>query len=118
MIDALKNPESRSRESIVVQRMDQPTRGSFLEQVDMFKPHAIHFKGHAKFDISVNSVKNSAYLAYVKHDDANTDWIEYRSFMDSFVDYPPRLNFLEGNDSKSIEGFNYFVSQPYLDVIL
>ena len=102
VIQALEKLREQFPGAIEVERLDNPDPRSFHQKIGEVKPHVLHFIGHGQWDI----VKQSGALAFVG-EDGSSAWIRDRDFSDYFMDYQPRLVFLqacEGAESQSYEG--------------
>jgi CHAT domain-containing protein len=89
---------------IHVETLDNPTIESFIENVEEFKPHILHFMGHGRFDQN----KNEGQIALLKSDGETTDWVTDRSFAEYFERTQPRLVLLQACQGGAIDFTNNF----------
>ena len=103
LIETIEELRSKLPDAIVTDKLDQPTKRSFTDKVQDFRPHVLHFIGHGAHD------EQGGQLAFVQEgDQKSVAWICDVDLADCFQDFQPRLIFLnacEGASSESYEGF-------------
>ena len=104
VVESIEKLKEGMPDSLRIERLNQPTKRSFMDKVRDFRPHVVHFIGHGAYDTQ------EGRLAFVKDEkDKTVRWISDRDLADAFMDFQPRLIFLhacEGASSDSYEGFN------------
>ncbi len=104
VIETIEELKNRLPDAIETDKLDQPTKRSFIYKVKNFQPHVLHFIGHGEYD------KQGGRLAFVQEEDQKSvAWIGDLDLADCFQDFQPRLIFLhacEGATSESYEGFS------------
>jgi hypothetical protein len=82
---------------IQLQSLRQPTRASLQEKLQEFRPHLLHFLGHARF----NTQKNQGELGLCGKDGA-ADWCGDKLFVDLQARERPRLILLHACEGGAV----------------
>ena len=103
-VEAIEKLKREGVNTIVTDKLLQPTKSTLIEKVVKFRPHVLHFIGHGR------QREQGGALALVREDDEKiASWISDEALADIFANYHlPRLIFLhacEGAYSKSYKGF-------------
>lgn len=100
---AIEDLAKRLPDTIMVERLSQPTKRTLPDKVKDFHPHVLHFIGHGKYE------GEAGYLALVSEKDQSQPiWINDVDFADCFTDYQPRLIFLHACEGAYTSSYNAF----------
>ena len=50
VVESIEELKEKMPDSIRIERLNQPTKRSFMDQVRDFRPHVVHFIGHGAYD--------------------------------------------------------------------
>ena len=95
VVEGLKN---RLPDSIVIDTLDQPTKRSLTEKIGEFRPHVLHFIGHGRY----------SQLGLLNDDLRTVAWISDVDLGDCFLEYQPRLIFLQACEGAHTESYETF----------
>ncbi len=103
VVEEIENLKTRLPSAIEVETFHQPSKRGLTNIVNEFRPHVLHFIGHGKY------TEEGGFLALVEEEDKSTvRWIRDMDLADCFMDFRPRLIFLQACEGAQTESYRAF----------